>query len=176
MSESPRGSQVVNLRGNDWAEASFLDGVTKGKTMTGPERLMRLLKYAFIISVLLFALVTIRLPSRAMHPPRRPIELIIVLLALLDVALGWNGQRFFSQLAQANSRGTIKSTPLNQWFAANIFSLAVMESCALFAIVLHSLGSSSTLVGLLFVCSLVALVFWNPGTPPTAVDESGISR
>jgi hypothetical protein len=143
--------------------------------MTGPERLMRIVKYAFIISVLLFALVTIR-PTRGMHPPQRLIQVIIAALALGDLVLGWNGRWFFAQLARANGRRTIESTPLNQWFAANVFSLAVMESCALFAIVLHFLGSSTTLVGLLFVCSLLALVVWNPGRPPVPEDASGISR
>jgi hypothetical protein len=148
----------------------------EGKLMTAPERVMRTMKYAFIISVLLFLVVTIRVPSNATHHPQRLVELIISLLAVVDLALGWNGRRFFAQIARANSRRTIKSTPLNEWFTANIFSLAVMESCALFALVLHFLGSSATLVGLLFVCALLALVAWNPGTPQIVEDASGISH
>jgi hypothetical protein len=52
----------------------------------------------------------------------------------------------------------------------------MIESCALFALVLHMLGSSSKLVDFLFGCAVVVLFFWNPGHPPGVEDPSGISR
>ena len=72
--------------------------------MTAPERVMRTMKYAFVVSVLLFIFVTIRVPSNAAHPPQHPFELIVVMLALVNLALGLNGRRFWGRLAQANAR------------------------------------------------------------------------
>ena len=144
--------------------------------MTSAEQVMRILKYSFVVSVLLFIVVSIKVPSKAAHPPTHAVEFIVIAVALINLALGLNGRRFFARLSQANASSTSRSTPLNQWFAANIFSLAMIESCALFALVLHLLGSSTTLVGIAFCCALLALFVWTPGTPPTTVDASGISR
>jgi hypothetical protein len=144
--------------------------------MTSPQQVMRTMKYAFIVSVLLFIFVTVRIPSKAANPPQHTVELIVIVLALVNVALGLNGRRFFARLAQANSSRGVTAGPMNQWMSANLFSLAMIESCALFALVLHILGSSTKLVGILFGCSLLGLFVWSPGTPPTPEDASGISR
>ena len=56
--------------------------------MTAPERMMRTMKYAFIVSVFLFILVTIRVPSKAAHHPSQSLELIIVVTALTNLAVG----------------------------------------------------------------------------------------
>lgn len=134
--------------------------------MTAPVRVVRTMKYAFVVSVFLFIYVTIRVPSKAARPPQQSFELIIVMLALINLALGLNGRRFWGRLAQANAGRTSNTTPLNQWFSANVFSLAMIESCALFAVVLHMLGSPTKLVGILFGCALLALFVWSPGAPP----------
>ena len=62
--------------------------------MTAPERLMRTMKYAFIVSVFLFILVTIRDPSKAAHHPSQSLELIIVVIALTNLAVGSAAHRF----------------------------------------------------------------------------------
>lgn len=141
--------------------------------MSPQERVMRIMKYAFVVSILLFLFMAFRIPSNAKHPPQQPIELIIMLLGLVNIILGWNGRSILARLAQANTSSPNRPTPLNQWFAANIFSLAMMESCALFALVLHLLGSSTKLVGILFACALLALLFWTPGAPPTTENIGG---
>lgn len=141
--------------------------------MTPQQSVMRIMKYAFIASILLFLVVALRIPSKAVHPPQHIAEIIIIVVALVNLALGWNGRRFFAALSKANAAN---ATPLQQWFTANVFSLALMESCALFALVLHLLGSSNKLVGFLFGCSLLTLFIWNPGAPPAPEDASGISR
>jgi hypothetical protein len=143
--------------------------------MTAPEPTMRILKYIFIVSILLFIFVTIQVPSRVTRPPQQPIELILILLALLNLAMGLNARRLFARLGLANAKRGAQSTPLNQWFTANIWALAMIESCALFAVVLHMLGSSAKMVALLFGCSLLGLIIWSPGTPPTLNDPGGIS-
>lgn len=57
--------------------------------MTAQERVMRTMKYAFIVSVLLFIFVTIRVPSKAAHHPAQSVELIVIVLALTNLAVGW---------------------------------------------------------------------------------------
>ena len=127
---------------------------------------MRIIKYAFIASVLLFGVVAIKIPSKAAHPPQHMIEVILSVLALSNLVLGLNAQSFFARFVKPNG-ATAAGAPLSQWFAPGIFSLALIESCALFALVLHLLGSSSKLVGILFACSILTLIFWNPGHAPT---------
>lgn len=144
--------------------------------MTAPERTMRIMKYSFIVSCLLFIVVTIEVPSKAVHPPARIIELIIILVALVNLALGFAARPFFGRLAQANAGQPNNAKPLGQWISGNVVSLAMIQSCALFAVVLHILGSPAKLVGVLFGCALLALFVWNPGTPPTEEDASGITR
>jgi len=127
---------------------------------------MRILKYAFIASVLLFGVVAIEIPSKASHPPQHMFEGIISVLALLNLVLGLNAQSFFARFVKPNA-ATAAGTATSQWFAAGVLSLALMESCALFALVLHLLGSSTKLVGILFACAILTLIFWNPGNAPT---------
>lgn len=136
--------------------------------MTAPVQVMRTMKYAFIVSVLLFIFVTIRVPSKAAHPPQHSFEFIIVMLALVNLNLGLHGRRFWCRLAQGSAGRTSNSTPLIQWFSANVFSLAMIESCALFALVLHMLGGPTKLVGILCGCALLALFVWSPGAPPAS--------
>ena len=131
--------------------------------MTPQERMMQFLKYAFIVSVLLLGVVAMKIPSKAPRPPQHIVEAIVSVIALSNLVLGMTAQRFFTRFIKPGA-----GTPaVSQWFTAGIFSLAMMESCALFALVLHLLGSSSKLVGILFACAIVTLIFWNPGRAPT---------
>ena len=136
--------------------------------MTAPERVMRTMKYAFIVSVLLFIFVTIRVPSKTAQHPGQSVELIIIAIALTNLAVGWAGRSILSRLTKANADRDGNAAPLNQWASANILSFALIESCALFAVVLHMLGSSTKLVSLLFGCALLALFTWSPGAPPAS--------
>ena len=117
---------------------------------------MRTLKYAFIVSVLLFGVVMIEIPSKAVHPPQPLLELIISALALSNLVLGFNARRFLARFTPANAGSSGSATPTARWFSAGIFSLAMMESYALFALVLHMLGTSSRLAG------CFSLVHWSP--------------
>lgn len=145
--------------------------------MTGdPERVMRVMKYAFLVSVVLFIFVTAWVPSKAAHPPAQIVELVVAVVAVTNIGLGFGARPFLARMAKANQERAGTASPLNQWFSANIVSLAMIESCGLFAFVLHLLGSSTRVAGLLFGCALLALLVWTPGKPPTAQDASGISR
>jgi hypothetical protein len=71
---SLRGRKFLNVRVADHSGitihwVSFHEEEGNFKVMTGQERVMRTMKYAFIVSVLLFVLVTIQVSSKAAHPP-----------------------------------------------------------------------------------------------------------
>lgn len=139
--------------------------------MLPQERTMQVMKYFFVVSCLAFILITIRVPSQAKRPPSHAFELIIAFIALANLALGFLARPLLARLAQANSSASGKATPQSQWISANLISLSIIESCALFAVVLHFVGSSHKLVGLIFACALLALFFWKPGTPPSSSIE-----
>ena len=132
---------------------------------------MQIVKYAFVVSVLLFGVIAIKIPSKAEHPPQHVVEAIICVIALSNLALGLNARLLFARFIQVRS-GTAGNTAMSQWFAAGIFSMAIIESCALFAFVLHLLGSSSKLVGILFACAILTLIFWNPGNAPAKAADA----
>lgn len=53
-----------------------------------------------------------------------------------------------------------------------VLGLALFESCSLFGLVLHFLGSRILVVEMLFAASLLAILFWSPSVPPT---DEGVS-
>lgn len=152
---------------SQWIPCDSVSAIKRRIQVTPPERVMRTMKYAFIMSVLLFIFVTIRVPSKAAHHPGPSLELIIIAIALTNLAMGWAGRPILRRLTKANAGRDRNAALLNQWMSANILGFALIESCALFAVVLHMLGSSIKLVGLLFGCALLALFAWSPGAPPT---------
>jgi hypothetical protein len=105
---SLRGRKFLNVRVADHSGitvhwVSFHEEEGNFKVMTGQERVMRTMKYAFIVSVLLFVLVTIQVPSKAAHPPAHSLELIVIVLALTNLALGLAGRPILSRLIKANA-------------------------------------------------------------------------
>ena len=144
--------------------------------MNNAERTMRILKIGFIVSVLAFLYIAIRIPSKQIHPPNQTLELVISALALINIGLGFAARPFLMRMAKINNARTGNGSALNQWFTANICSLAMMESCALFALVLHMLGSPTRIVGILFGAALLAMLVWNAGAPAGPADASGIAH
>ena len=144
--------------------------------MTQPERVMRTMKYSFIAAVVLLIVVAIRVPSTAPHAMEQSMEVVLVLVAIIDLALGLFGRRFFAKLSNSRRMRNANSPQLNQWTTGNIFSLACIFSSALFGFVLHTLRGRTVLVELLFAASLVVLLLWNPGTAPAASNAGDLSR
>jgi F0F1-type ATP synthase membrane subunit c/vacuolar-type H+-ATPase subunit K len=132
------------------------------------------MKFGFLVSILIFIVVAIRIPSRATHPPPQTLELVIAVIALINICMGFAARPFLMRVAKANQALQQNESPLNQWFSANIVSLAMLESCALFAVMLHMLGSSVKIVGILFGVSLLAVLAWSPGTPPEPASATGV--
>jgi hypothetical protein len=144
--------------------------------LTATERVMRTMKLSFIVAGFLIIYVMLKIPAAHLSRPANPtLELVIAAVAFINLVLGLLARRFFARFA-TTSRSGAKSTPLSQWFSANVLSLALIESCLLFGFVLNRLGGSVRLVELLCGSAMIAFLFWSPGRPPAPEDGNNSSR
>lgn len=135
--------------------------------------MMLVLKLAFIVSGLLFIVVVARVPTQTPQQPVSPaFEWVITILAIADDIVGLCGRGLFRWIAKHTSPNGQASAPLRVWMTGNVFSLALMQSCILFGMVLHFVGARVRLVELLFAVGMISLVLWSPGTPPAAKQET----
>jgi hypothetical protein len=126
---------------------------------------VRVLKATFIVSGLLFLYIVFKIPPKVTAPPKPALELIISLIALTNVALGFILPGFIARPSQSVTRSS--TPPIQRWISGYVLSLAFFESCMLFGVVLHFVGSRVLVVECLFAAGLLAIVFWGPGEPPT---------
>lgn len=144
--------------------------------MTAQERSLAILKFAFIVSCLLFLLITLRVPSRSAHAVQPNMERSVAAMAVLELALAFAARPLIARFAAANAGRLRNRAPLAPWMYANILSLTMIESSAVFGMVLHLLGGSEKLVGLIFGCALLAFLIWRPGTPPAHRSAGDLRR
>lgn len=131
--------------------------------------MMRIVKLAFLCSFLMFIFVVIKVPAQSHQSANPAFESIITILALACSVVGYFGKQIFGSLTKrASTNKTTKSNPLSLWMAGNVFSLACIEACVLFGVVLHFVGARVRLVELLFSVGIIVLLIWSPGIPPVA--------
>jgi hypothetical protein len=102
----------------------------------------------------------------AAHAVNDSMQSVIVLCAIASALMGFIGQRMFQRTPSQSVPEKQNPSLLTRWFAGHIIRFATAESVALFGLVLHMLGSSSTLVNVMFICGLLLLLIWQPGTIP----------
>jgi hypothetical protein len=126
---------------------------------------LRIMQITFIVSVGLFYYVicTIHPAPQSVNPS---MQSAIVLCAITSALMGFIVQRIMLRTPSQSLTEKQNSTLFSRWFAGHILRFATAESVALFGVVLHMLGSSSTLVNVMFICSLLLLLIWQPGTCP----------
>ena len=139
------------------------------------KRIVRTLKYSFILSGALFILVCYRIPSKSPHPASPALGLMLTAFALLDVAIGFLTPKYLATLAQRAPAGSQRSNSRQQWFSGCVLSLAFFTSSNLFALVLHFLNADVHLVELLFAVGMLSMILWSPGNPP-GTDDGAITR
>jgi hypothetical protein len=133
----------------------------------------RTLKISFIVSGLLFLYIVFKTPRTATAPPQSAIEIIISAIALTNVALGFILPGFIARSALRRQTSMLPSTtPIQSWISGYVLSLTFFESCMLFGVVLHFIGSRLFVVECLFAAGLLAIVFWGPGSPPIERGET----
>ena len=142
-------------------------------TVAQAQRSVKILKIVFIVSFVLLIEVTFRFLHPSAAPPSPAMEIAISLLALASIAVGFLAPKFlFSQVKQI-AENTPQQTPVKRWITFSLMSIAFFESCILFALVLRLIGAQTWIVGSLDAVGLIALLVWNPGTPPS--EDSGMN-
>jgi hypothetical protein len=126
---------------------------------------LRIVQISFIISVGLFYYVISMIHPTA-HAVNSSMQSAIVLCAIASALMGFIVQRMMLRAPSLSLPEKQNSILLTRWYAGHILRFAAAESVALFGLVLHMLGSSSTLVNVMFICSLFLLLIWQPGTCP----------
>jgi len=142
---------------------------------TAPQavRLVRILRISLIVSVLLSFWIVLKVPATPGTLPKPLVEVVIPLLALTNVVLGFFVPGFLLRGAEDRLTGMRSATAVQRWVSDCVLSLALLESCCLFGVVLHFIGARARIVGILFAVGLLAMAFWSPGTPP---GEDGVAR
>jgi hypothetical protein len=129
--------------------------------------MMRVLKYAFIVSAILFVLIAIKVQVPVHVPVTLPVEIAIAFAGLASVLGGFMLPRVIYRAAESRPENNTPEAQLKRWKSKGILSLAYFEGCVLFGLVLHFLEARGWLVGLLFGVGIAAELFWSPGKPPT---------
>ena len=143
------------------------------ETTAGKAQLiMRIVRFGFIAFSALLIFLVFKLPAPSAATPNPVAEVAISIVALTNIALGFFAPRFLLSSARMRSRHASTSTPVQRWLSGCILSLALFESCVLFAFVLHQIGARERIVETLFGLGMISLLFWNPGTPPSDEDRS----
>ena len=133
-------------------------------------RVVRILQFAFVVSVLLFYFV-LHLTNPAPRNVAPAVQLAIVCFAIGSARAGFVVQRVLLNASNRPDSTTQNSTPRSRWFAGNVIRFVTAESVALFGFALRMMGSYSNVVIALFVASLLLLLFWQPGKVPTAAES-----
>jgi hypothetical protein len=133
-------------------------------------RVVRILQFAIIVSVLLFMLV-LHIVRPAAQSVNTSVQLAIVCCAIASAMLGFIMQRVILNAPDRPNAPGQSSTPQGRWFTGHVIRFATAESVALFGFVLRMMGSTSNLVIALFAGSLLLLLIWQPGAVPTATES-----
>jgi hypothetical protein len=136
---------------------------------------VRIMQFAFIVSVLLFFRV-LHIVQPAPQGVSATVQWCIVCCAIATALLGFVGQRAFRRAPSPLVPETQRSTVRSRWFAGHLLRFATAESVAMFGIVLHALGSPTNLVDAMFAGSLLLLVVWQPGEAPAATESQNPIR
>lgn len=126
---------------------------------------LRIIQFAIIVSVVLFYYVSSTIHPAA-HAVNASMQSAIVLCAIASALMGFIVQRMMLRSPSQSISEKQNPSLLTKWFAGHILRFATAESVALFGVVLHVLGSSSSLVTTMFASSIVLLMIWQPGTCP----------
>jgi len=133
--------------------------------MSKPERPLRYIQIFCIVSTLMIADVTRKIRPQQ-HCAASSLQWIIVGFVVALVLCSFFLQWFFRYFPSRSFPPWKNSIVLGYWMMGHILRLATAQSVALFAFVLHMLGSSAALVYVLYGSSLLQLLFWRPGVCP----------
>lgn len=133
--------------------------------MNPPQRSMNIIRLCIVVYGIFLIYLVFKLPVHPETLPTPTFELFVTSIALFDVVVGFYSRRVLRWIASRSPQRTPPPSPVRQWFAANILSLAFFISCMLFGLVLHFVGARPKLTYLLLGVGLASLIVWRPGIP-----------
>jgi hypothetical protein len=129
------------------------------------KKIAQILKMFFILSGLIFLYIALKFPPQRAVPPQSGFELIILVAAAMNLLLGFILPKIKSSLRNPTFKRQ-STTPIQRWFSDYVLSLAMFESCILFGLLLHFMGSRVLIVDALSAAGLLAMLLKSPGAPP----------
>jgi hypothetical protein len=129
---------------------------------------MRLVKYAFVASGILFVYIAFKVLDQPQHDASQAIQIAITVVGLWCVVNGFYLPRKIFRRTEARSQNLSEEAQVKRWKAKCIMSLAFFEAGVLYGFLLHVLGGSTLFVGLLMGAGIAAEFIWSPGPPPGA--------
>jgi hypothetical protein len=128
------------------------------------KKIAQILKMFFVLAGLMFSYIAFKFPPQRAVPPQSGFELIILVAAAMNVLLGFILPKIKASLRNPTFNRE-SSTPIQRWFSDYVLSLAMFESCILFGLILHFMGSRVLIVDTLSAVGLLAMLIRSPGTP-----------
>lgn len=143
---------------------------------TSAARNVRMMRLVFIGFGILLMILAYKLPTQTLSTTSASMELVITLVALVDVLIGFLVPRYITRAAVRTSQTNPKVSPQRGWMTGCILGLAFFQSCNLFGFTLHLLGARTPFVALLFTVGTLSMIVWNQGKPPAVVQNAILQR
>ena len=135
-------------------------------SLKSPALTMRILKYAFVVSGLLFVYIGFKVLPQPTDQASHAIQAAITFVGLVCVIGGFSLPGLLFRGVESRSQNATAEVRLQLWMKKSIVSLAFFEASILFGLELHLLGGRTALAGLLMGAGIAAELIWSPGAPP----------
>ena len=138
------------------------------RQVQSPALIMRVVKYAFVVSGFLFVYIAFKVLAPPTHPTSQTIEFASAFMGLSCIMGGFFLPGILFRGVESRSQNATADARLQRWMAKGIMSLAYFEASILLGFALRVLGGRTIFVGLLMGAGIAAELVWSPGTPPGA--------
>jgi hypothetical protein len=132
---------------------------------------LRIIQAALILSVLLYAFVAEKVIQRSASSPERSFVTSITILAIAMICMALViRSRTVNPAKQKLELDAADSGALNRWRIGTLISLVLVESVALYGLVLRVMGCTRSQTWPFYLTAILIMVIW---TPSLDLDESG---
>ena len=135
--------------------------------MEPARKLLQIVRFALLGSILLYVFVGERVAQKPTVPPDRNIYFAVTLVAIINVGMMIALRRLFVRQSETILATQPEDRPaLNRWRTGYIIVYALSEAEALFGFVLRILGFTLSQVMPFYVVGFALLLAFGPTVPP----------